>query len=775
MSETGDLQSEVDSLRERLARFRDAALRLNESLEFDEVLQGVLDAARALTGARYSLISLGDENQVPTECLTSGMAPEESEEFLRRMPNRWESFHFLFGIEEPLRLDDFQGFLSGHGLPEFVLPFSVSESMAYLAAPIRHRGQRAGSIFVAEKLGGFTAEDEETLAVFASQAALAISNARRYRGEQRARADLEALVNTAPMCVLVFDAATGAITSVNRVARRLLGGLGQPIDSLQDLILAGTYRRADGRLILQQGLSAEALLKSAETVHDEEIAADFPGGQSIFALVNATPIRSADGEVESVVVTAQDLAPLAEAERLRVEFLGLVAHELRSPLAAIKGSATTLLQAESSLDPTELAQFSRIIDEEADCMRELLSGLSDIVRIETGALTVSPAPQELSRLVEEARTAFVGLGGRENVRVDLPADLPAVMADRRRIVQVVNNLLLNASRQSHDGSDIRVEAARDGMHVAVSVADSGQGATAERLPHLFAKFTRPEGRDQGRGLGLGLAICKGIVEAHGGRIWAESDGPGLGSRFTFTVPVSEASERVRVLAVDDDPSALKRFRDSLAAEGYEPTVTGDPQQVASLIEEVDPHVVLLDLKLPGTDGIELMQGIHAVRDTPVIFVSAHRRDELNDKAFETDAADYINKPFSSTELAAMIQAALRNNQAQQGRHVPKYRTSGRFALGDLAIDYAARVVTVGDRPVGLTHNEFNLLAELSANPGIPQTHQQLLRKVWGPDKTDDAQRLRTVVKNLRRKLGDSVSSPDYIVTVPHFGYRMAKD
>ena len=792
MSGAGDVGREVESLRERLSRFHDAALRINESLDLDEVLQGVLDSARELTGARYALIALGKEDRVPAECLTSGLTPEQSEGFLEWLPNKWELFNFLFGIEEPLRLDDFQGFLRGNGLPEFLPPFPASDAMAYLAAPIRHRGRRAGSVYVTEKEGGFTAEDEETLSVFASLAALVISNARRYRGEQRARADLEGLVSTSPMIVLVFDAATGAITSVNRIARRLLGDLGLPIESIYALIGAGTYRRADGLVIPSEGASLEQVLKSGEAVRDEEMTVEFPDGRSVVMMVNATPIRSAEGDVESVVVAAQDMTQQAEAERLRTEFLGMVSHELRSPLAAIKGSATTLLQGESSLDPAEMSQFFRIIDEHADYMRDLLSDLIDVVRIETGNLGVKPASAELSRLVDEARNTFIGGGGREKILIDLPPDLPPVMADRRRIVQVVNNLLINASRHSHDGSPIRVEAARDGAHVAVSVVDNGRGLTAERLPHLFAKFSHPEGPDRGRDLGLGLAICKGIVEAHGGRIWAKSGGPGLGSRFTFTIPVSDAavpgaaprhrrdtgwqtaSEPIRVLAVDDDPRALKRVRDSLADEGYDPTVTGDPNQVASLIEETDPHVVLLDLMLPGADGIELMQDILAARDTPVIFLTAYSRDDLIARAFEMGAADYIIKPFSPTELSARVKAALRNKLAQHGRTTTAYRPPGPFQLGGLAIDYAARTVTVAGRPADLTHIEFNLLAELSANPGIPQTHEQLLRKVWGPDKTDDAQRLRTVIKNLRQKLGDSAQSPEYIITVPHFGYRMAK-
>ena len=792
MSGAGDLEREAESLRERLSRFRDAALRVNESLELDAVLQGVLDSARELTGARFALISLCEEDQVPTECLTSGLTPEQSEGFLDQMPNRFEFFNLLFGIEESLRLDDFQGYLRGHGLPEFSAPFPTSEAMAYLAAPIRHRGQRTGSIYVTEKKGGFTAEDEETLAMFASLAALVISNALRYRGEQRARADLEGLVSTAPMSVLVFEAATGAVTSVNRDARRLLGDLGLRIQSVQELVDAGTYRRADGRVVSRGEPFVANILQSGEVVRDEEMVAEFPDGTSIVFMVNATPIRSAEGKVESVVVAVQDMTPQAEAERLRAEFLGMIGHELRAPLAAIKGSATTLLQSESSLDPAEMAQFFRIIDEQSDYMRDLLSDLIDVVRIETGTLPISPAPAEMARLVEEARNTFMGVRGRENIHIDLPSDLPALMADRRRIVQVVSNLLANASRNSHDGSAIRVEAVRDGAHVAVSVVDNGRGVTAERLPHLFVKFSRSDGPDRGRDLGLGLAICKGIVEAHGGRIWAESEGPGLGSRFTFTVPVADTAppgaaprqggapgwlsgdEPIRVLAVDDDPRTLKRVRDSLADEGHETTVTGDPQQVASLIEEVDPHVVLLDLMLPGADGIELMQDILAVRDTPVIFLSAYSRDDIVAQAFEMGAADYIIKPFSPTELAARVKATVRNKPAQKGRHAPARRTLGRFALGDLAIDYDARAVTVAGRPVDLTRIEFDLVAELSANAGIPLTHDQLLRKVWGPDKADGAHRVRTVIKNVRRKLGDSASSPKYIATVPHFGYRMNK-
>ena len=313
--------------------------------------------------------------------------------------------------------------------------------------------------------------------------------------------------------------------------RRLCGGAPRHAD-----LPAG--RRAGD---LPGGVPLAQALSTGETVRAEEIVIEVPDGGSVTTLVNATPIRSEEGKVESVVVTLQDMTPLEELERLRAEFLGMVSHELRTPLTSIKGSAATLTEAASDLDPAEMLQFFRIINEQADYMRDLIGDLIDVARIETGELSVAPAPADVASLMDEARSRFQSGGGRNKLRIDLSPELPLVMADGRRIVQVLNNLLSNAAWNSHEASAIGMSAVREGYHVAVSVTDEGRGIAAERLPHLFRKFSRIDGEDRRRdiaGSGLGLAICKGIVEAHGGRIWAESDGPGLGAQFTFTIPVA---------------------------------------------------------------------------------------------------------------------------------------------------------------------------------------------------------------------------------------------
>ena len=366
-------------------------------------------------------------------------------------------------------------------------------------------------------------------------------------------------------------------------------------------------------------------------------------------------------------------------------------------------------------------------------MHDLVADLLDVARIETGTLPVTPEPAEVAVLVDRARSTFTSAGGRNNLAIDIPPDLPLVMADRRRIVQVVGNLLSNAAEHSSESSVITVTVVREDVHVAVSVADEGRGIPSERLPYLFRKFTRTDGDDLGSGAagsGLGLSICKGIVEAHGGRIWAESEGLGLGARFTFTIPTVEETgsgtangparlstrssrrmmgEHARILAVDDDPQALRYVRDALASAGYTPVVTGDPAEALRLVAEEKPDLVLFDLMLPGTDGIELMKDILGAGDVPVIFLSTYCRDELIAGAFDMGAVDYVVKPFSPTELAARIRATLRKRAATE--------PSEPYVLGDLKSDYAERRVSLAGRPLPLIAMEYRLLAELSAMPG----------------------------------------------------------
>ena len=776
---TDDLTQKPRTLRERIAAFNAAVLRINATLDLTTVLQEVVDSARVLTGARCGVITTLDQAGGVQDFLSSGFSAEEHTSFLTwpEGPKLWEHFRDLSG---PIRLTDLPAFVRSLGLDPDLIRWKT-----FQGAMLRHRGAQVGNLFLMEKESApeFTAEDEEVLVLFASLAATAIANARTYRDERRARADLEALVETSPVGVVVMDAAAGRAVSFNREARRIMEPLrtaGRPLEELQDVI---TLQRADGREVPLAEFPPAAHLGNGETVRAEEIVFSVPDGRSARTLVNATPIRSENGAIASLVVTLQDLAPLDELERLRAEFLDLVSHELRAPLTSIRGSVDTLLEAGPKLDPAEMREFHRIIQEQAEHMRSLISDLLDAGRIEAGTLSVSPEPSEVAALVDRARNTFLSGGGRHTVFIDLPPDLPRVMADRRRIEQVLNNLLSNAAEYSPESFPIRVEAQGAGVQVAISVADQGRGVAPERMPYLFRKHAGRAGGAVARdvsGTGLGLIICKGLVEAHGGRIHVHSGGVGQGTRITFTLPAAghgreaghglrlrgappDLQEPTRVLVVDDDPHTLRYVRDALAAAGYTPLVTGDPADLARIIRSEEPHLVLLDLMLPGIDGMELMQSVPDLADLPVVFISGYGRDETIARALESGASDYIVKPFSATELTARVQAALRRHADPEP-----------FVLGELAIHYQDRRVTVAGREVPLTPTEYEIMRLLSRNAGRVTTFEALLRHAWSGKKTGNANLVRNFVKKLRTKLGEKATTPSWIFNVRGAGYRMPK-
>ena len=780
MKNSDELRRENGALRDRISKLSEASLRISASLDINVVLREIVESARALTGAAYGTILTIDDSRQVQDYVFSGLESDEQQRLEHWCDGQrlFEHFRDLPGV---LRLSDLSSYVRSLGFSPGPLRSTTCQ-----CTPMRHHGVYVGTFFLGEKEDGreFTSEDEEVLVMFAAQAATAIVNARAFRAEKRTRLDMEALIDTSPMGVAVFDAGTGKPVSLNREAKRIVQGLRTPGRASERLREVLTCHRADGQEISLQEAPLAQTLQHVTKVRAEEMVLRVPDGRSVKVLMNVTPIRAENGAVESVVATVQDLEPIEELERLRAEFLGMVSHELRAPLISIKGSTTTALSTQPAPNPAEILQIIRIIDEQADHMRSLISDLLDAGHIESGTLSVAPEPAKVAGLVDQARNTFLSGGGRPAVEIDLPLDLPRVMADRQRIVQVVNNLLSNAARNSPESAPIRIAAVHEDVHVAISISDEGRGVPADLLPHLFRKHVRVDDRRGSRGSGLGLAICKGLVEAHGGRIWAESDGEGLGARFTFTIPVAADSatgagagyvrssshptrmvqEGIRILVVDDDPQTLRYVRDALAETDYFPIVTGDPREVPRLIREKGPRLVLLDLMLPGMDGIELMQDVPEMANLPVIFISGYRRGETIARVLEMGAADYVVKPFSATELVARINAALRRREG----------SDGPFRLRDLTINYEERRVTLAGLPVKLTATEYELLRVLSVNAGRAMKYESLLSQVWDRREFDDVRPLRAYVKMVRRKLGDDAANPAYIFTVRQVGYRMPK-
>ena len=784
-----DLLHEIEALRTRLSELSEASRLVSENLDLDVVLKKVISFARSLTDARYGALLTYEPSGNIQDFITSGLSAAEIEH-LGTLPKGLGLLGYMNEVREPLRLADISRHHSSVGFPENHPPMKT-----FLGMPIRHHGEHVGNIYLTEKEGGaeFTSEDQEILVMFASQAGAAISNARRYQEELRARADLEALVNIAPVGVVVFDAKTGDLVSANDETRRLVGKLHAPGRSLSDLLTVMALRRADGSEIPEEDLPTVKALTRGETVLANEVVIHPPDGRSaITALVNARPIRQDGDEIVSVVATIQDITHLEEMKKQRTEFLHNVSHELRTPLSAIKGSTSTLLSSPYPIDPAEARQFLRVIDEQSDHMRRLINDLVDMTQIEFGTLSIIPESTDVVALLHRARDAHVIAASEgDSVELELAPNLPRVMADEARMMQVLGHLIASVSRYVPRSSSVRITAAQGDEFVAVTVDIKGDGATTPSLPRQLGRLARAaDGVAERRNSrdDIGIAVSVGIVEAHGGRLSVEDGKDGLGNEFTFTIPVvdegasatrpgespypsSPASDegQARVLGLVADPDTRRYVNDILLQADIAVEVAADPDEAEGIIETQQPHVILLEPALPSDDGLETLVRICRVSGVPVIFVAGHGWDQYIGRAFELGAFDYIAKPFTSTELLARVGAALRRKSAAGGKE-----PSVPYLHGDLAIDYVEREVSVAGNPVHLTPTEYKLLVELSASEGRVSTHEQLLRRVWGPLYFSDARIVRTYVKELRQKLGDDAARPTYIFTEPGIGYRMPK-
>jgi histidine kinase len=230
---------------------------------------------------------------------------------------------------------------------------------------------------------------------------------------------------------------------------------------------------------------------------------------------------------------------LEQVEAMRRQLIGDVSHELRTPLTAIKGSMEGLMD---GVLPGTVETYQQI-HQEAGRLARLVDDLQELSRVEAGAYPLDVRPVALSTLVQSTlkRFAAQALAKRVELRSDLPADLPLVLADQDRITQVLTNLVGNALQYTPEGGKVTIQSRRRQDEIHISVVDTGIGIPAEHLPHLFTRFYRVDksrSRQAGGGSGIGLTIARHLVEAHGGRIWAESGAEGQGSTFSFTLKVA---------------------------------------------------------------------------------------------------------------------------------------------------------------------------------------------------------------------------------------------
>ena len=405
------------------------------------------------------------------------------------------------------------------------------------------------------------------------------------------------------------------------------------------------------------------LVSSAE--EDSYLRAD---GTTFPVEITASPLLD-DDKISGAVVVFRDVTQRHEVDRMKNEFLSVVSHELRTPLTSIRGSLG-LISSGALVELTPQAErMVSIAVESSDRLTRLINDILDIERIQSGKLPMSLAPQDAGSLLRDTAVEMAGLASASGVRIEVACCPGRVLADQDRIVQTLTNLVGNAIKFSTTGGTVRLESVVGPELVTFAVHDDGRGIPEDKLEAVFDPFEQVDSSDarQKGGTGLGLAISRGIVERHGGRIWAESV-PGEGTTVRFTLPRVRDLEQVDpaapadapvILVCDDDPGTVASFSSILVRQGYRPVGVADGAEAVERATESRPAAVLLDMVMPGTSGADVLAQLKAnerTRNIPVVIVSG--LSPATDPSAAASADSWLTKPVSEEHLVLAVAAAL---------------------------------------------------------------------------------------------------------------------
>jgi signal transduction histidine kinase len=259
--------------------------------------------------------------------------------------------------------------------------------------------------------------------------------------------------------------------------------------------------------------------------------------------VTYAPLFSSEGNLLNIVATVRDITRFREAEELKSTFISVISHELKTPVALIKGYAGTLRREDADWDPAIVKDSLQVIEEESDRLTDLIENLLDASRLQAGALAINLSDVYLDGLARRIADRFGTQTSQHTFLVDFPQDFPVILADEARLSQVLSNLLSNAIKYSPEGGEIRVSGQVRPEQVILCVTDQGAGIEPEDIPHVFDRFFRSASASRKtKGAGLGLYLARAVIEAHGGRIWVDSK-PDEGARICFSLPRDGKRER----------------------------------------------------------------------------------------------------------------------------------------------------------------------------------------------------------------------------------------
>lgn len=415
-------------------------------------------------------------------------------------------------------------------------------------------------------------------------------------------------------------------------------------------------------------------------------------GQYRWAIDSAAPRFDSNGRFRGYIGSVIDIAErkemenaLKEADRRKDEFLAMLAHELRNPLAPIRNAAQVL----KLIGPTDANQrrAREVIERQTQHLTRLVDDLLEVSRITQGKVTLARAPLDLATIINRAVETSRPLieTRRHQLTVTPPPHPVRLEGDLTRLVQVVGNLLNNAAKYTDEGGHIRLETALENNEAVICVEDDGLGISADLLPHVFDLFTQADrslDRSQG-GLGIGLTLVRNLVELHGGRVGAYSEGPGHGSRFIVRLPAlpaaaetethagtdepaPAASRGLRVLLVEDSPDSAEMMAFVLKLGGHQAQIARDGAEALETAPVFLPQAVLCDIGLPGMDGYEVARRLRlqpAFAQTTLIALTGYGQEDARRRAKEAGFDHHLVKPVDPDVLISLLNSLPENPPA----------------------------------------------------------------------------------------------------------------
>ena len=407
---------------------------------------------------------------------------------------------------------------------------------AIIALPLQIAGKMAGLMYVLRPFlaESFGSSDQRVLSAFTDQITISLQNARLARQLAEERYKIESILENSADGIMTIDPER-RILSFNTSMERLTGWKrDEAIGSycFEMLKLVGN----DGADICQTRCP---IAKGAEGFFNLDGIITTKDGQKVDVGISYSLVHSSSGELLPTVVNLRDISRLRQVEHLRSMLLATVSHELQTPISIIKAYASTLARPDAQWDRQTINDKLRAIEEESDRLSELVRKLLYTSRLQAGEFSLNRLLLDLPKEVQKVVRRFTGQTEIHKIEADFPPDFPPVVADPEKIEEVLTNLVQNAVKFSPEGGIITIEGEISENEALVTIADEGIGIPLRDQERVFERFYKVEdgSTKSAQGVGLGLYICRTLVEAHGGRIWVESD-LGKGSRFTFTLPMA---------------------------------------------------------------------------------------------------------------------------------------------------------------------------------------------------------------------------------------------